>query len=1070
MAHRLLVLTASAGTGKTHQLSTRYLKLLFQQGDAPQVERILATTFTRKAAGEIFDRIVGRLVGSLTQAHGLVSLADSVDRPELDRAECLRCLQDLTRQLHRVRILTLDAFFAELALNFSLDLALPAHWQIADDSQAKRIRDQAIGRMLVELGGHAATKLVHQLAKGELKRDVDTLLDQAIQSLFDIFRAASDFGDSAWNWIKTIRPISETEHQALMTHLRQLLREGPPPGVKLGGALDKLVEFVANRQWLDAAQTTLIESSRVSGKFGRTVLPPHIRDVLNTVAHQTANELRSQLGGQNQATFMLLTAYLRHYCSVCQEQHLAFFSDITHALREYQHGHEILAYRLDGHIEHLLLDEFQDTSPDQWRIIRPVFARIQDRGEGTFFCVGDVKQAIYAWRHGSSEILEDLAKQLPAQRMDQTRRSYPAVVGLVNQVFRHLERHELVQSMDGKSDVIQRARADAISEWVSQFPGYSSHEPSLEREADGGVLTGYACLRSAPEPEKSETPLEKTQKYVAQLVAGMLAASPRHSIGVLVRTNDCVTQIIHQLRLRGINASEIGGNPLTNSAPARLILSLLRFADHPGHSAARYHLASSILGWELGYRSADSWRSQELLAFAHQLRRDLLHKGYGPTIAELSTRLSAHCTSLQRRRLRQLVDLAYLFQPRATPRPTDFLDFVEATRVPDPTTANVHVLTIHQAKGLEYDRVIVTELDKVFRPASYCYQRDPRSYAPRRIVGYVNQAAQRLLGADLTDLYYEDQRRDFREELCCLYVALTRARFELQLVVHPSAPNANKFSSTLAGLVGASLCDSVCIPPETIVAQMGEADWHRDSLAERPTACDVTMPTATTRADAICFKSAVAGPAFAPETSPSELEGESRLPVATLFSGTRQLSMQQGTLIHGWFEAIEWLEEEPPSDEQLQHIANGLGIPASEPQLREFRQTLLQPHVQRVLDRERYRAEAQAWLQSITDDRDLRFEVCNEQPILFASSQRVLRGYVDRLVLVWSGDRTIAADAIDFKTDEVDSADALQARGEFYAPQLAAYREAVAGMLRLDPGRVRARLLFTAADEIVPVW
>ena len=71
-----------------------------------------------------------------------------------------------------------------------------------------------------------------------------------------------------------------------------------------------------------------------------------------------------------------------------------------------------MAFRLDGSIRHLLLDEFQDTSPVQWRVIRPLAESVTRKTGGSFFCVGDVKQAIYGWRGGMVEILNTLQGSL----------------------------------------------------------------------------------------------------------------------------------------------------------------------------------------------------------------------------------------------------------------------------------------------------------------------------------------------------------------------------------------------------------------------------------------------------------------------------------------------------------------------------------------------------------------------------------------------------------------------------------------------------------------------------------
>ena len=143
------LIRASAGTGKTFQLSNRYLGLM-QAGAMP--DQILATTFTRKAAGEILDRVVVRLAEAALNEPARRELAKWLSSPSLSQDRCHQLLQVLIRQLHRLKICTLDSFFAQLAGSFSLELGLPPdsahHRAIARQLLAKRgDRDDAQERL-----------------------------------------------------------------------------------------------------------------------------------------------------------------------------------------------------------------------------------------------------------------------------------------------------------------------------------------------------------------------------------------------------------------------------------------------------------------------------------------------------------------------------------------------------------------------------------------------------------------------------------------------------------------------------------------------------------------------------------------------------------------------------------------------------------------------------------------------------------------------------------------------------------------------------------------------------------
>ena len=130
-----IVIRASAGTGKTYQLASRFLQLL-DADVAP--ESILAATFTRKAAGEILERILSTLASAAINEKKRGELADAIGSQQLTSERCRELLAKLTRRLHRLQVGTLDSFFAKLASSFSLELGLPPGWRIAETIEVKR--------------------------------------------------------------------------------------------------------------------------------------------------------------------------------------------------------------------------------------------------------------------------------------------------------------------------------------------------------------------------------------------------------------------------------------------------------------------------------------------------------------------------------------------------------------------------------------------------------------------------------------------------------------------------------------------------------------------------------------------------------------------------------------------------------------------------------------------------------------------------------------------------------------------------------------------------------------------
>jgi len=211
------IIRASAGTGKTFQLSNRYIELL---AHGHNCDSILATTFTRKAAGEILDRIVQRLANGALDEAKAAELAGFVEC-DLDSARCRELLKGLMRQVHRLQIGTLDAFFGRLARSFSLELGLPLDWSIATNQLLGELSDLSVQEML---SSQNAIKMMHLLAKGEAQRGVAHLIRQTVDDVYGIFL---DSQKQAWTQLPPPGHILGKEEIAVLIGL---LDEAPANG------------------------------------------------------------------------------------------------------------------------------------------------------------------------------------------------------------------------------------------------------------------------------------------------------------------------------------------------------------------------------------------------------------------------------------------------------------------------------------------------------------------------------------------------------------------------------------------------------------------------------------------------------------------------------------------------------------------------------------------------------------------------------------------------------------------------------------------------------------------------
>jgi ATP-dependent helicase/nuclease subunit A len=1048
-----VVIRASAGTGKTFQLSNRYLGLLDR--DSPP-DQILATTFTRKAAGEILDRVVVRLAKAALDDKACKELAGYLDTGKLSRGRCLELLEQLTRNLHRLRISTLDSFFSQLAGSFSLELGLPPGWRIVEELRDARLRTEAIETILRDSSGDVA-RLMNLLTKGEAERSVSELVRSTVNSLYNLYLETSP---EAWRRFPHPALLSS---QALSETAEALRTVELPADKRFEKARENDFQSAAENDW-ETFITKGLAAKVLEGQsqYYKKEIPEPALAVYKRLVGHAKGVLVDQLAKQTEATHELLHKFDAVYQQLKHRARALRFEDVTRCLSNRSALGDVQRqeFRLDAPIAHLLLDEFQDTSLAQWQVIRPFAERVTSGGgQQSLFCVGDVKQAIYGWRGGLSEIFDALESNLSGLTRDwlnQSYRSSPPIIETVNRVFAGITSHPNLDSL-----------GPGVERWCGQFNTHTTAKSELH---------GYACLESAPQAGEDDKQQDVTLEHAARRIAELVAQAPGYSVGVLARRNSVVGQMIFLLRRLGVPASEEGGNPLTDSAAVQVVLSLLRMSDHPGDLVSRFHVAQSPLGPSLGL--TDYRRDDDARQMASRVRRELLADGYGPTIYGYATKLAASCNRRDLSRLQQLVELAYGFQSTATLRPADFLRYVERERVADPTTADVRVMTIHQAKGLEFDIVVLADLDTELighRPTCVVGQPDPTQPVDR-VCLYRNASVQALLPDDLQQLFTENTSREISEALCVLYVSITRAIHALHMIVAPAAKNERSLRKTSAGLLRAALTDGSSLPPETIVYEHGDREWFGEGKApaepalaqlarQEPRPPETAQPLMVRLAPPTGTRSV-----GLERTSPSSLEGGPRIKLASVLRLDNSQALARGTLIHAWFEQIQWLDDGPPTDDELRQVAAkidtaGLDV---EQALTDFRVMLEAPAIAAALRRDFYQPARNPSLAALLPNNlhqaTLWLESRNEQRFAVRDGNHILNGNIDRLVLIYHADQLIAADILDYKTDVLDPNDsqAAEAKIEFYRPQLAAYRRAVGKLFRLPLPQISTCLLLLA--------
>ncbi len=785
------VVRASAGTGKTYQLTARLLRVLFQ-GAEP--DSVLATTFTRKAAGEILDRLLVALADAADEANpeSLRALSRQVGIPNLRREACVALLRRLIGQIHRLRVSTLDSLFSQLARALPFELALPPAWRLTDEIEEAWLTERAVEEVIRGLRPTEMTTLLAMLGKGEVRRSIARELISVIAGTYARQRQCDD---DVWDRL----PVPKRPDDADVNRVAGHFFQAELPQKSLNKKLHGLAEALERRDFSSLPEDTLVANvakARRSGepvKYGQSKFPPAFDDDFDVLYRVARHETLSLLRAQNLATGTLLQTYHRHATRLKDSLRTLGFDDIAARLADHVTSQDPDAFRsrLDTDITHVLLDEFQDTSPIQWQVLRPFAIHAAGRGEPgrdaerepaatrSFFCVGDTKQAIYGWRGGVAEIFDAVAEQLDGietREQNTSFRSSPAVIGFVNDVFRNLTRHPIASSGSGAPDDKATHEADAVRRFANRFPEHRAHHDTLP----GYVLFETAKAGGKGRDEEQAATLEAAAERIAEIHR----QAPDRSIGVLTRTNRCVARLIFLLDSRGLPVSQEGGNPLTDSAAVEVVLSALMLSEHPGDGRWKYHVASTPLAeaFDLGDDDPPS-------RAAAQIRRQIDEVGLTETVESLASRLAPICDDRDTERLRQLVQLAMGYEPNATPRVRDFVRLVRDKRVERPRAVPIRVMTVHQAKGLEFDAVVLPELDaSLVRGGGGGSVADVRRLGdpPQAMSRYLTNRAWHFLPMPWQHAFGKQAADAVTESLCLLYVALTRARYGLYLIIPPA--------------------------------------------------------------------------------------------------------------------------------------------------------------------------------------------------------------------------------------------------------------------------------------------
>jgi ATP-dependent helicase/nuclease subunit A len=891
---------------------------------------------------------------------------------------------------------------------------------------------------------------------------------RTVGSGYEAFRTTTA---DAWDQLPLPKAPSEADlESALLTLERTRLKHK-----KIDQLLEKLHLDARSGNWETVVSHGIYNKLHQDppSYYGKE-LPSDLVIALESLIERAAAELLPIRRNQTLASYKVIAAYDAEYSSLIRRNRALAFSDVTYYLSQWIAGRQIpsrvdgenasqpvenpagsqqLEFRLDCGVQHLLLDEFQDTSPDQWRILQPMASPLGGlaRSEHSFFCVGDTKQAIYGWRGGVAEIFESVNKAVPGLRQQEMRESFRSsgeVMSAVNQVFENLPQHT------------NFAECDSVAKrWSKTFP---------EHRTTRTDLPGYVRLQNGPKFER-ETPRDDAKQGFLDFTANQIAelcAKSSASIGVLFRTNADVGRMIGLLRDKGVSASQDGGNPLTDSVAVELLLSLVHLADHPGDGICAFHVGTSPLAKYLPFNAQS--QSHELASW---FRCGVSRRGLATMLEWAGNQLVDQLSWWDQHRLEQLIRSATVFESNQGGRLRDFEESVLRDRVALPSDSQVKVMTVHKSKGLEFDAVFLPDLEADLCSSNtlLVLRGDDPVEPPNGVLRYMNANLQAMLPKDWQQAFEQNKQRGVTESLCLLYVAMTRARSALIMTVRPTSSAATQQFGSLLQSTMASSADAVKAA-ESIVYESGDCQWYAHYPLANTEQAKAELLAGDLAATRISLRRDIESAPLrglriaAPSSIHQSFEP---VPLKNAFSYSKSIGATYGTLIHAFFEQVQWLEDFVVDVKLLRRVALAAVDPEALQHLsvaqviNDFTEMLELPSVRAAIGRRRYQHNEFGF-------EPERIDIDNERVISLVMDGRLISGTIDRLVVLMKDGTPFAAEIIDFKTDAFDPKMTLlwlEDRIEHHRPQLEVYAQVVAELFNIPLERIATYLVMLSTDD-----
>ncbi len=722
-----MALKASAGSGKTFALSVRFLALLFKGANPSE---ILTLTFTKKATAEMKERILDYLK---------ILQKENLEKNEKEKSQNI--LKELEEKYHlnpdlvrnstpkiyqrflnaEVRISTIDAFFQSILRKFCWFVGLSANFEVNEDTKAhqQQLNEGFLSALnneqLEELSVFIAQCLSYDNYTSDSILERLRFLKNKLY-LFDPNKKELAFDEEGF--LEKLRSLNQ-QIQSIETASDR---------AKTAIKCDDFRGFLnSSLTWLEK------KSEYIYFKKLKDEIP-----TLESECEAIENDLKRYYEARETALFKKFPKFIQLYDNATSKIQALDFDAIKDKVHALLNGYEELPaeffyFRLDSKIAHILIDEFQDTSLNDYKILAPFIDEIkagigQAKWHRSVFFVGDVKQSIYAFRGSFSSLFESVAKDFYHDNLEFNHRSAPLIINYVNTIFKKAYQNSPTAYLEQK------------------YPKTSNNKHAR----DGYVKVSLVA-------DERELLLEQILQEAQNLLEHRI--EPK-DITILCATNDDALEIKNYLQenLSTIRPSTESSANLSQFVESKIIKNALKYAlaEEP-YKPFYKHSVLKLAGYlhdDAIALAGFNPKKESVAGFVWKVME--WFELYGEP-AQICLELAVGCEDAN-----------------------EFLEKLEAKKIASFNLKGAQIMTIHKSKGMQFPYVIVCE--RLGKPKSNNSNQFLEEYDGAELLRlYYRMKNREVVDKDYARALDKEEAAKDHEEINVYYVAFTRA--ELGLIV-----------------------------------------------------------------------------------------------------------------------------------------------------------------------------------------------------------------------------------------------------------------------------------------------